>query len=251
MSIDSISTNNSALTSTQFSSVSSVKSARHDGDGDDQGVRKTGGGGRAGKFREAISDALAQLGISAVNAGSSAASGTSGVAATASPDGSSDVTASKTPKQALDSFVQSLFAALHAQTQTAQAPKEGGGIDALAGAERTRTAGTSNARHHRHSGGVGKLEGDLQSLIKELSANTSSTSTTDFTTLGVRSTTGTYSSGSGTLSPTVTQLQQNFSALLSADGSASGSASLGNFLQTLSHNLQGAPASGNIVNTKV
>lgn len=259
MSIDSIGTNISALTTTQFSNVSSVNSARQDGDADDQGPRKAGGGGRVGKFREAINDALAQLGVSASAAtGSSDTTGLTGTGAAASADSGSDVTASKTPKQALDAFVQSLFAALHAQSQTSQPPQEGAAISSFAGAGSTGTASASAAtgtHAHRHGGGVGKLEGDLQNLIKELSASTSPTATTtDATATATSSTalgiTGTDNSGSSTSSPVLTQLQQSFSALLSADGAAGSTTSLGNFLQALSQNFHGAPASGNIVNTK-
>jgi hypothetical protein len=57
------------------------------------------------------------------------------------------------------------------------------------------------------------------------------------------------SSGLSTSGGSQTALEQSFRNLLSSLGESGGKATMGTFLQALSQALQGAGASGNVVNT--
>lgn len=220
MSISPISAN-SATASTQFSSTFPAASVTQDSDGDHDGSRVSSVSG-GGKFAAAIGQSLAQLGVSPGQANSS-----SDASNAASP---------QDPQPALATFMQSLFAALHAQGGQ-QATASGGSI---AGAGMNAVAGTSVAgHHHHHGGGSSKLESGLQNLIQQLSSS-SGQSASD------ASTTGSGSSGS-----TLDALQQSFNNLMTADGASGNGASLSTFLQSLAQNLEGAPATGNVISTKV
>ena len=228
MSIASIGAGSPALANLPLSGITSANSARQDGDSNEGGQRITPNQG--GKLHDAIAQGLSQLGTSGQTVNSTS--------------GSSDAAAAKDQQQVLAVFIQNLFAALHAQTQTGQSAPD---VTVAAGISSLAAAGTvsGSATHgHRHGDGVGKLEGDLKSLIQKISAPTSNdTSSTSNSSAGTTA----DSSSSSTLS----NLQQSFSALLSADGVAGDAATLNSFLQSLSQNLQGVPATGNIVSTKV
>jgi hypothetical protein len=231
MSISPIKPNDSAITSTQFLGISSVNSGAQDSDGDNDGSRVSGASGNGGKFASAINQALSQFGIS-----SAAASTTTGASSTAS---------TQDPQQALTSFMQNLFAALHGGTQSTAAntnqaagrsdsdgDNDGSSTSAVSGA-------TGNGHHHHHGGGVSKLEGDLQNLIQQLSSSSG------------QSASGSSTSGSTSSNSALDALQQSFNSLLSANGVSGGNASLSSFLQSLSQDLQGAPPTGNVVTAKV
>jgi hypothetical protein len=182
---------------------------------------KDGGG-----FADAIAEALASIGISDVGTESSAsASGTSATAE--ATDGSTDA---NDVAAALGSFLQSLMGALHAQhSDNAEAPPP-------------------YSEQQGGAGGPGKLETDLQSLIAEVSAGTSSSAT----------------DGSDS-ADAVDQLESAFANLLDklgagTDASATGgtdstgtdaASKLAAFLQALSAKVGGNGASGNLVNTTV
>ncbi len=160
--------------------------------------------GRAGNsaFASALMNALSQSGITV----GSASNGTT------TPSGG----ASQSPQQALQAFMQNLFAALHAQSagSSGQPGADGDNDGSAAGA-----AGAMGGHH----GGIGKMEANLQSLIQQLSSGASA-------------------------SPVDASLQQSFQNLAGAQGS--NQASLTSFLQSLSQNLQGVGMTGNIVNSQ-
>jgi len=88
---------------------------------------------------------------------------------------------------------------------------------------------------------MGKIEGGLQNLIQQLSSS-SSADTSGSSTAG---------SGSSSSNSSLDALQQSFDNLLSADGKSGSGATLENFLQTLSQNMQGSLPTGNVIATKV
>ena len=231
MSISSLG-GSAAVSSSQYTRSASSASRVGDADGDNDGskVGKSGGGG--GKFAAAISQALSQLGASSSTSGASSTSGT-----TSATDNATAVD----PQQALTAFVQNLFAALHAQTQAGQ---QASGSSAGNGTDSTSSINSTGSTV-RHQGGVGKIEGDLQSLIQQLSSS-STQAGTGSSTSDSSSGTSTGSAASGT---SLDALQQSFNSLLSADGVPASTTTLTNFLKTLSQNLQGAPATGNVVST--
>ncbi len=115
-----------------------------------------------------------------------------------------------TQSQSLTAFLQNLMSALHAQNAPnaqASAGNTGGDGDGDGGGGR---------RAH--------LGGNLQSLIQQLSSNSSGANAS------------------------LSSLQQSFQDLLSASGNANSGASLTSFLQTFANNLSGP--SGNLVNTQ-
>lgn len=238
MSIPAIGSNNSAIYTTALSSSSAVNSVKQDSDGDNDGSRAPSAVGGGGKFASAINDALSQLGVTPTSASSD--SDASGTATT------------QDPQQALASFMQSLFAALQGQSgaqgnastnaAAAGSPAVGAATNGTPPANTNSVTGTSGEGHHHHhghGGGMGKLEGGLQNLIQQLSSSSQGASGS--------STSDSSSSSSSTLDA----LQQSFSNLLGADGASGSNVSLTSFLQTLSQGLQGAPATGNVVTTKV
>src|SRR5471032_3145529 len=170
----------------------------------------------ASKFSDVISAALSQV------------TGASSTSSTSSTSGTSD------SSQAEATFAQNLFAAL--QSQAGGAPASGSSSTASGGA-----APAGGHHHHHGGGGGGKISSGLDSLASALTASSSNTSTTD------SSTDASDTTGSDPLSA----LQASFNNLLAANGQSSSSASLPQFLQTLAQNLQNAPATGNVVSTKV
>jgi len=232
MSIAPISPNNtSAITSTQLFNNSSINSGSQDSDGDNDGSRVSNG---RGKFASAISQALSQLGVS-----------TGDTSSTASTSNASSTTSTQDPQSAVTSFMQSLFAALHASSpanasntsQVAAGNDSDGDND---GSTTSAVSGAAGKGHHHHGGGAHKLESDLQNLIQQVTSASNA------------STTGSSTPGSTSSNPNLDALQQGFNSLLSASGvSGSSATTLSSFLQSLSQSMQGATATGNIVTTKV
>lgn len=225
MSISTIGSNNAAVAGSQLSSVGQVHSGKHDAeDGNDRG-RVSGSFGGGGRFASAVSQALTQLGISPT-----AASGPSDTPAS---------TPAQDPQQALASFVQSLFAALHAQGgRQGPTPSDtpAGNDDGSANAA---PVAAGQGRHQHGESGLSKLEGALQNLIQQLSTSAQSPSDPG-------------KSGSSSSNVSLGNLEQSFDNLLSADGisgSSTTGVTLSSFLQSLSQNLQGTPATGNVVST--
>lgn len=213
MSVNGVSNSNSLIA--QLSGVSQTRTRRFENDGDAaaQGVAASNSGG--GLFG-AIASAFSQIGV-----GSGAAS---------SSLGSSDSTSSsQDPTQALGAFMQALMAALHGQSAQSQGianPASQTGADADGDND-----GTTSATQG-HGGRRGQLQTDLQGLLQQLAASSSTTSQPASDT-------------------TVGALQQSFQSLMSAVGDTSGKATLSNFLNALSGQLSGAPATGNIIHTAV
>jgi len=206
---------NSAVSAYQYSGSNAVANQSQSGK---QGPDAAG----ASKFSDAISAALSQV------TGASSTSSTTAASSTSSTSGTSD------SSQAEATFAQNLFAAL--QSQAGGAPASGSSSTASGGA-----APAGGHHHHHGGGGGGKISSGLDSLASALTASSSNTSTTD------SSTDASDTTGSDPLSA----LQASFNNLLAANGQSSSSASLPQFLQTLSQNLQNAPATGNVVSTKV
>src|SRR5471032_815538 len=203
---------NSAVSAYQYSGSNAVANQSQSGK---QGPDAAG----ASKFSDAISAALSQV------TGASSTSSTTAASSTSSTSDSS---------QAEATFAQNLFAAL--QSQAGGAPASGSSSTASGGA-----APAGGHHHHHGGGGGGKISSGLDSLASALTASSSNTSTTD------SSTDASDTTGSDPLSA----LQASFNNLLAANSQSSSSASLPQFLQTLSQNLQNAPATGNVVSTKV
>ncbi len=201
----------------QFSAttgISQVSAIDSDGDNDGSSVSAPSRGGR---FAEALSQAFAQIGVTLPSSADSNSTSTTGSAST-----TNSTTAN--PTQDIQAFMQDLFAALHEQSasgsaSTAQATSN------TADGDRSSTSSTSGASGHHH-GGLSSLQNDLQGLIQQLSS----------------------ASGSDSGNSTTSTLQTDYQNLLSSLGAtSSNSNSLTNFLQALQQNLQGAPATGNVV----
>ncbi|MBA5607689.1 hypothetical protein H3H36_20230 [Duganella sp. FT3S] len=199
-----------AASYTQFSSTGAVAPRGQDSDGDNDGSTGRTRGVGGGVGGGRIANAIAQA--------LSQLGGTASTSATGATGATDATGASGDTKQAESAFAQSLFAALHAQSASA-----GNGPGAAPG-----------GAHHQHGGGGGRLAAGLQSLAQQLSSSTSSTSGT---------------SGSGS-SQALSDLQTSFDKLLAANGQSGSGATLSQFLQSLSQNLQGAASSGNVVSTK-
>lgn len=144
------------------------------------------------------------------------AQATGGAASSTAAAAGSDATPD--PKQAEAAFAQSLFTALQSQASD------------QAGQAATGAAGGHHHHHGGGGGGGGKIAGGLQSLAQQLSS------------------TGAAADGAASADA---DLQAKFNDLLQANGKSADSASLPQFLQTLSQNLHGASSAGNVVSTKV
>jgi hypothetical protein len=233
MSISPINVNNPAINSTQFLGISSTNSGAQDSDRNNQGSRLSGASGVHGKFALVVSQALSHLGIS--------------FGASSSTSDTSSTTSTQDPQQALDSFMHNLFAALHgngtAQSTISSTNQAAGGSDSGGdndGGGTSAVSGTSGNGHQQHYGGwVSNLESNLQNLIQRLSSSSSQGASDSST------------AGSSSSNSALDALQQSFNGLLSANGVSGGNASLSSFLQSLSQDLQGAPATGNVVTAKV
>lgn len=222
MSISSISTTNLSITSTQLTGISQVVGNDPDGGGSNDTTR-VGGAEGGGRLAQAITQALAQLQTS---------SDATGTDTSSNPDSAS----TQNMQQALGAFMHNLFAVLHAQ---GGAPAQSGNnTDKVSDAENNASGPVQGegGRHHHH-GGAGKLESGLQNLIQQLSSASGQASG------------DAGNPGAGSSNPALDSLQQSFNNLLAADGAASGSASLGSFLQSLEQRVPSAPSNGNAINT--
>lgn len=204
---------NSAVSAYQYSGTNAVA-------GQSQSSQQGPGAAGASKFADAISAALSQV------TGASSSTSTTAASSTSSTSGTSDAS------QAEATFAQNLFAAL----QSPAAASSG-----ASGAAASGTAPAGGHHHHHGGGGGGKISSGLDNLASALTASGSNTSTTDSST----------DAGDATGSDPLSALQSSFNNLLAANGQSSSSASLPQFLQTLSQNLQNAPATGSVVSTKV
>lgn len=232
MSISPIGASNSSIYTTPYSSLTATGSSS---DSSNTSSSRVGGAG-SGRFADAIQNALSQLGVSPDGSSTDSTGGTS--------SSTSDASAANDPQQALSAFAQNLFAALQAQSagQAGAAQGTGSSGDESGANAVSGSSGGGGHHHHHGGGGVGKLESGLQSLISELSSSSSQDATGSSTS---------DSSSSSSSNSSLDALQQSFNNLLSADGASGSGATLSNFLQSLSQNLHGAPATGNVVSTKV
>lgn len=214
MPVSALDTGNTPVSNIQYASVSPANPGRQDAGIDNGGGCASVAAG-AGRFASAIEQTMKQLGAS-----DGTASNASGAAST------------QDSQQATQAFMHQLFAALHAQNsgKSTSSTADGGNADS--------TVTGAGGHYHHHGGGMGKLEGALQNLAQQLSP-ASGTGAPD---------TGT--TGQGSANSALDTLQQSFTQMLSADGLQGSNATLASFLQTLSQNLQGAPATGNVVSTR-
>jgi hypothetical protein len=269
MAIDSIGSNTS-LTYTQLLNAAAANNP-------DQGTTDTSTTApvsASGKFADAISQTLNQLGVTS-------GSGTSSTSSTSSTSASQDSTSAAT------TFAQQLLAALQSQISGAgtNSVVSNGSSDAssavgavgAAGATNTASATASTAvastataatpyggakvgggggHHHHGGGGGGKVEGGLQSLMDQLGSNTDGSVATAATTVGADATDAadvigaTPTTAATGASTPAGALQSSYNSMVAASGNAAGAPSLSQFLQTLSQNLHGAPTSGNVVSTQ-
>ncbi|MFI4939133.1 MAG: hypothetical protein ACHP7O_02115 [Burkholderiales bacterium] len=214
MSISSINQYSSPYTNSQYTTTNSVNVDIQISDITSTGNSIAGTtGGSGGNFASAISQALTQIGVTPANSSSSA--------------GSTPSSTSQTPAEALKAFAQNLFAALQSQSGT-QASDSG--------------AKSHSGHGYRHGGGgSGNIQSALQSLIQQLPSSSGQSTSGSGT-----ASTSTSGSTSGSA---IDALQTSFNNLLSADGVSGTNATLKNFLQTLSQNLQGTSSTGNVINT--
>lgn len=223
MSVNSVSNNSSWIS--QITGASQTRGRRSDNDGDD-GVQQAGQGRSGGGLFSAIANALSQIGV---GSSSSTASSPSSSSSSASSDSSSS--SSQDPAPALGSFMQSLMAALHAQSAQSQGTTSSSaqaGTDSDGDNDGT-TSSTQGHGHHR-----GHLQSDLESLMQKLAS--SSTASNSLST---------------TSDSSVSALQQSFQNLMGAVGDTSSNATLSNFLTALSGQFSGASTTGNVVKTSV
>jgi len=220
MAISAVSGTNNYSTLSNLSATSNrVQRPDSDGDGD---AGRVGGseGGRGAKFATALQQALADAGLNPTGD------------STTSQDNAAQV------QQALQSFAQNLFSALHAQhANNSNAPANSNSADSNSGSQ--ASAGLRAAR-----GGGGRLQADLQQLVQQLQSQTSNASSP--ATNGSASTTAT---GNTTSNSALNALQSSFSDLLNALGQGNSQTNLSQFLQQLASKLPGASSSGNLIST--
>ena len=182
-------------------------------------IGQNGGGQPPGpppELMNAVSQALSQIGIGS----DSSTSSTSGATSTSTSLTTSSGNSTQDAGQALASFMQSLMKALHSQSSG-----QGSGSD---------SDGDNDASQgiKAQSGDKPNLQADLKSLIQQLASNSAS------------------SSGSVSASSSLSELQTSFNNLESAIGGSSGnSATLTDFLQAFSGNLQNTNRTGGLINT--
>jgi hypothetical protein len=129
----------------------------------------------------------------------------------------------------MQAFIQNLMAAMHAQSaaamSTASAPEQdsAGATSAVAGSYGTSRPNAAT---------------DLQSLIQELAASSSSGSSP-------------ANSAAATSDPTLSNLETSFSNLVAAmGGTDSSQQTMSNFLATLASDMHGASPVGNLLSTQ-
>ncbi|MGH8149782.1 MAG: hypothetical protein ACRETB_07410 [Steroidobacteraceae bacterium] len=190
-------------------------------------VSPSTGSTHQGGLTSAVLQALQQIGVSGAAPSSTASTSSSTATGTSSTQTSGSL--------ALQSFMQSLLAALQPQGGSASFPVGANGHGHSHG-----------GRHGGGHSGSGRIEQGLQSLIQELQSPSATSATGTSSTSGTSGVPSTSSSSSALAS-----LQQSFNQLLSTLGSGSGnSASLGSFLNTLSTDLASKPATGNLVSVQ-
>ena len=148
--------------------TSQVSGTDSDGDNDGSGVSGSSRRG-GGRFAEALSQAFAQIGVNLQ---------TSNSGSTSSTGSSSSTTGSATtdPTQALQTFMQDLFAAMHNESaggSIASNAPSASNTDSDGDNDASSASSTSGAsgHHHHHHGGLSSMENNLQSLIQQLSSS--------------------------------------------------------------------------------
>ena len=172
--------------------------------------------------------------------GSSSASGTSSGNSSGGNNGSTTSLAAG-QQQALTSFMQNLFQALHAQNVNGSSAAGSGSDPDSDGDNGSTTSGVSSGhrpdRDHN-------MAADVQSLINQIASSTGSATNSA----------GATTSSSTSSSSALSALQTSFQTLASSLGLSGSNANLGNFLSTLEGSLPnqqpGASASGQVLNTK-
>ena len=124
-------------------------------------------------------------------------------------------------QQALNAFVQNLFGAL----QDSATPAGGTGAKSAPTARKDRPSGSASAPALPDTQAGGNLESQIQGLAQQLNASPAPASDGQLATL-----------------------QQSFQNLVATQG-GDANASLGNFLQALSQNLQDVPPAGSLIST--
>jgi len=236
-SINSLFGNNFNLS--PVSSTNAVSPQSSDSDGDSDGSTSTGRTGRGGFFASAVTQALSQLGISAVPA-TSASSSTDASASSTTTDGST-TSSTQDPQKALGVFMHDLFAALRGDsTSQSSGSSSTGGADSD-GDNDGSSAASGASGHHQHHGGASAIESKLQTLIQQLSAASNPSSSNS-------SSTGTAATSGGTSADAT--LQTDFQNLLNALGASGNQTSLPSFLTAISNNLQSGSNPGLNVSLK-
>ena len=161
-----------------------------DGDGD-HGIEPSSAQSQTTSFTQSLQQTLSQL------------------------NGGSSIVTSNSAQTAIQTFMQQLLAALHqagaGNTQNASQQSDGDG-DVGTGPPTAAHARHHGGHHHAASNYSGTLQADLQSLIQQASASSSSNPA----------------------------LQQSFQNMLGAMGATDGTNTLNGFLQSLAANMQGS-----------
>jgi hypothetical protein len=157
-----------------------------------------------------VMQALSQVGVNV----SGAAAGTSAPGATSS---------TQNEAQALQAFMQNLFAALQAQGVSATA------TSTPTAATTTPSTGAVTGHKGGHGHGHGHMEQEVQGLIQDLGSSSSTTSS---------------STSSSALAP----LQQSFQNLVTASGSTPSTPTLSGFLTAFQNDLPNMGMVGNLLN---
>ena len=197
-----------------------------DTDGDNDGSM---GAGKVGKsnFLSALQQALGQS--------LSGSSGASSATSTSDPASPSNLT--QDPQVALQSFLHSLFAALH--QAGGQAATAGNGTDS--DGDGSSSAAGVGGRHHR---GGSNLSANIQNLLQQLSSSSQSSSTSS------PSTSTSSTDALGNLNSSFQNLINTLSAS-QGKGTPTTSPDLQSFLQNFMQDLSGGQnISGAVVNTK-
>ena len=186
-------------------------------------------------------------------------SGTGTSSASASGSSTSTGSTATSPdqvSQALSDFMQTLIAALQAQNTAKGSPASAAPASQAAPTAASSAASATSAapisgsqvqghhHHHHHSEGAGQISSELNSLITQLSSASTPASGTS-----AADTSASVAGAAASASTPASSLQQSYQNLLSSVGAGGSGASLNNFLQTLSANLQGTGSSGNLVNS--
>lgn len=222
MSVASVS--NSSAWVAQLRGAATGHPRHSDGDGDDDagvhGTRQSRGGG----FVNAMASALSAMGLDVSKLSPSATTTAPGT----TTDGASATSnsAAQDPSQALSSFMHTLMDTLQAQgTQPAGSGPQAAS-DPDGDGDGSSPVGGGHGHHHH-----GNLKAELQGLIQKLGTGSSS-----------------GGSDAAASDPALAALQQSFQNLASAFGDSDSKATLQNFLQSLSSQLDQQPPQGQLVN---